>query len=125
MADAARLLAVAIDGQIVAREGLDDEVGHGPAVVLAHALAIRIEYARNAHVRAVQAMVRHGHGLGKALGLVVHAADANGVDVAEVLLGLGMHQGVAIDFRRGGQQELGLLGPRPIPRSCACPTRRP
>ena len=33
-----------------------------------------------------------------------------GIDVAEVLLGLGMHQGVAIDFRRGGQQELGLLG---------------
>ena len=110
MADAARLLAIAIDGQIVALEGLDGEVRHGPTVVLAHALAIRIEYARNAHIRAVHAMVRHGHGLGKALGLVVHAADANGVDVAEVLLGLGMHQGVAIDFRSGGQQELGLFG---------------
>ena len=122
MADAARLLAVAIDRQIAALEGLDDEIGHGPAIVLAHALAIGIEYTRNAHVRAVHAVVRHSHGLGKALGLVVHAADANGVDVAEVLLGLGMYQGVAIDFRRGGQQELGLLGHRQ-PQGLVCAQR--
>ncbi len=58
------------------------------------------------------AVVGHRHRLGVPFGLVVDAARADRVDVAPVLLGLRMHQGIAVDLRRGGQEEFGALGKR-------------
>ena len=58
---------------------------------------------------AVGPVVGHRHGLRVALGLVVDAARADGVDVAPVLLGLRMDQWVAVDLGRGREQEPGAL----------------
>src|SRR5918998_6151738 len=43
-------------------------------------------------------------------GLIVDAADAYLVDVAPILLVLGMLQGVAVDLAGGGEHEAGALG---------------
>ena len=52
----------------------------------------------------MMAVIRHGHGLGETLGLVVDAPDANRVHVSPVALGLGTHLRVAVALRRAGQQ---------------------
>ena len=63
----------------------------------------------DAGVDALLAVVGHRQRLGVALGLVVDAARADRVDVAPVVLGLGMDLGVAVDLRGRGEQE-----PRPL-----------
>ena len=65
-------------------------------------------------------MVRHGHGLGEALGLVVDAPGPDGVHVAPVGLGLRVHLRVAVDLARGGQEEPGALAPWPARARCGC-----
>src|SRR4028118_2436413 len=55
------------------------------------------------------AVVGHGESLRKALGLVVDAADAHGVDVAQVPRVLGVHQRVAVDLARRGEHKAGTL----------------
>ena len=51
------------------------------------------------------AVVGHRHGLGEPLGLVVHAARPDGVDVAPIVFLLRMHEGVAVALAGGGEQE--------------------
>jgi hypothetical protein len=51
------------------------------------------------------AMVGKGDRLGVAFGLIVDAPHPYRVDVAAVVLCLGMDQRVAIDLRRGGEHE--------------------
>ena len=58
----------------------------------------------------MEAVVGHRHGLGEALGLVVHAARADRVDVAPVVLALRMDERIAVDLGGGGEQEARLLG---------------
>src|SRR3546814_18720577 len=58
----------------------------------------------------VVAVVRHRHGLGVALGLVVDAPGPDRVHVAPVRLRLRVHQRVAVHLARGGQEELRALG---------------
>ncbi|MDE2237079.1 MAG: ATP-dependent DNA helicase RecQ, partial [Elusimicrobia bacterium] len=101
MAEAARLASLAVDGQGFAGEGLGDEIRHGPAVVLAHARPVGVEDAHDAHRHPVGAMVGHGHGLREALGLVVDAARADGVDVSPIGLALGGDQRVSVDLGGG------------------------
>ena len=110
VAEAAGLLAVAEDGEGLAAEGLAHEGGHDAAVVEPHARAVGVEDADDLGLDAVVAVVGHGHGLGEALGLVVAAAGADRVDVAPVVLALGMDLGVAVDLGGAGQQEAGVLG---------------
>ena len=57
----------------------------------------------------VDAVVGHRHRLGEPLGLVVHAADADRVDVAPVALRLRVFERVAVDLARAGEQV-----PRPV-----------
>ena len=71
VAKAARLRAVAVDGQRLAAQGLAHEVRHHPAIVEPHARAVGVEDADDVRVDAVVAVVGHGHRLGEALGLVV------------------------------------------------------
>ena len=56
------------------------------------------------------AVVGHRHRLGEALGLVVHAARADRVDVAPVRLRLRVHLRVAVDLAGRGEEEPGVLG---------------
>ena len=110
VAEAARLPAAAVDGQVFPAERLGDEVGDRPAVPHPHAGPVGVEDPDDLRVQAVTAAIGGGDGLGEALGLVVDPARPDRVDVAPVLLGLRMLQGVAVDFGRRGEDELGLLG---------------
>ncbi len=57
-------------------------------------------------------MIRHGHGFGETLGLIVNAARTDRVDVAPVILLLRMHQRIAVTFggRRQNEGRLLVLG---------------
>src|SRR5439155_13089249 len=89
---------------------LNDEVGHDPAVIGPHPGSERIEDANDADVDAVVAVVRHRHRLGEPLGLVVHAAWSDRVDVTPVVLGLRVDLRVDVHLAGGRQQEAGTLG---------------
>jgi hypothetical protein len=51
------------------------------------------------------AVIGHRAGFAEALGFVVHAAQADGIDVAPVVLALGVDGGVAVAFAGAGHQE--------------------
>ena len=91
-------------------QGLFDEIGHHAPVIHVHIGAIGVEDAHHARVQAVKAVVSHGQGFGEALGLIVHRAGADRVDMAPIALDLGVFQGIAVDLAGGGQQETRLVG---------------
>ena len=63
-----------------------------------------------ADLQVVLAVVVEGEALGSPLALVVAGALADAVDVAPVLLCLGVLEGVPIHLARAGEQEPGLYG---------------
>ena len=104
--EAACLGAVAVDSDVVAGEGLDDEVGDHAAVVLVHARAVGVEDADDLDADAVLTVIIHAERFGGALALVVAGADADRVDVAPIRLRLRVDGRVAVDFARRGVQDL-------------------
>ncbi len=111
VAEAARLRAVAVHRERTPVTGLRKKSGDDTTVVELHAGAVGIEDARDGGAQAVLAVVGHGHGFGKALGFVVAAAGADGVDVAPVGFFLGMLEGIAIALAGRGEQEAGIVSP--------------
>src|SRR6266566_1497900 len=109
VAEGARLRAVAIDGERLAAQRLDDEVRHDTAIVRPHARAIRVEDPDDPRVELVEAMIRHGERFGETFCFVIHPAWAHGVHVPPIRFGLRVHQRVAVHFRRRGEQEAGML----------------
>ena len=108
IAEGAGLATVAVEGDGLVAQGLDDEVGDDAAVVGVHARAVGVEDAGDLDAQAVLAAVVAKEGLGAALAFVVAGAGADGVDVAPVVLWLGVDGGVAIDLAGGGLKDLGL-----------------
>ena len=111
VADAAGLRAVAGHRDRLAGQRLPDEGRDGPAVVRPHPRPVRVEDPHDAGVDPVGAPVGHGQRLGEPLGLVVHAARADRVDVPPVGLRLRVHLRVAVRLRGGGQHVAGALLP--------------
>ena len=105
VAERAGLTAVAVDGERLAQKRLLHELGHDAPVVEAHPGAVGVEEPNDARLHPVEAAVRHRHRLGEPLGLVVHRAGADRVDVAPVGLRLGVDGGIAIDLARRGHEE--------------------
>ena len=68
---------------------------------------VGVEDAHHLDARLVLAVVVEEQRLGAALALVVAGARPQSVDVAPVILGLGMDAGVAIDLAGGGLEDLG------------------
>ena len=114
VAEAAGLEAVAVDGEGLAAEGLEHEVGDDAAVVGLQARAVGVEDADDAGVDGVVAMPCGDGGLGEALGLVVDRARADGVDAAPVGFDLGMNLGIAVALGGGGVQEAGVIFAREV-----------
>ena len=54
-------------------------------------------------------VVGHRHRLGVALGFVVHASGTDRIDIAPVVLRLGVDPGVTVDLRGGRQQVAGAV----------------
>ena len=109
VAEAAGLFAVAVNGYRLALQCLRHEVRHRAPVLKAHVRAVGVEDPEQPHLHVVVAVVGHGHGLGEALGLVVNAARADGVDVAPVGLMLRVYQRVAVNLGGGGYHKDGFL----------------
>ena len=84
--EGARLAAVAVDGDVLAAEGLADEVGHHAAVVGVHEGAVGVEDADHADVQVVRAVVVEHDGLRGALALVVARARTDRIHVPVVVL---------------------------------------
>ena len=110
IAEAAGLFAIPINGEGFTVESLEDEVGYSAAIIDVHARAVGVEDAHDAGIDAVEAMVGHGEGFGKALGFVVDGALADGIDVAPVTFLLRMLERVAINFAGGGKHEARVVG---------------
>ena len=85
------------------------KLGRHAAVVEPHPRAVGVEDPDDPRLHAVIAVIGHGDRLGEPLGLVVAAARADRVDVAPVVFALGVDLGIAVDLRRAGQQEPGVL----------------
>ena len=111
IAEAAGLAAVAVDGDRLALQRLDDEVRHHPAIVGMHARPVRVEDPHHLDPQVVLAKVVEAERLGAALALVVAGARPDRIDVAPVVLGLGMLAGVAVDLRGRGLEQ---PGPHPL-----------
>src|SRR5882762_5497024 len=107
VAEAAGLGPVAEDGEVFAAKGLRDEGGDHPAVIGAHSRAIGVEDARDADGKAMHPRVRGDQRLREPLGLVVARAGTDRVDVAEVLLALGVLQRIPVHLRRAGVDQRG------------------
>src|SRR5690606_31736500 len=107
--EGSRLIALAVDGERLAMQRLIHESRQRPAIVEPHARSKRVEDANDAGLDAVIPMVGHGHGLSEAFGFVVDTAQARRVHITPVGLRLRMHQGIAVDLTRGGQQQAGTF----------------
>src|SRR5258706_6786355 len=55
-------------------------------------------------------MVRHGHGFGITLGLIVDTARTDRIDMARICFRLRRHFWVTVAFARGSEEEFGVLG---------------
>ena len=96
--ETAGLLAVAVDGDLLAAQRLHDEIRNHAAVVDVHFRAVGVEYADDFHRNAVFAVVAHEERLGAAFAFVVARAQSQRVYVSPVILRLGMDQRVAVYF---------------------------
>src|SRR5207248_3270794 len=101
-------------------ERLADEADDHAAIERVHSWPISVEDADDAGVGLALAVVGHGAGFAEALGLVVHAAQADRVDVAPIILALRVDGGVAVTFAGAGHQKTRALVARrfqQVPRS--------
>ncbi len=109
VAEGPGLRSVAVDGERAPAQRLHTEVGHHSSVVGSHPRPEGVEDAHDACLQPVIAVIRHGHGFGKALRLVVHSSRPHRVHLTDVRLGLGMYVRVTVDLRRRCEQEAGVL----------------
>ena len=122
-AEGARLAALAVDRDVVPREGLGDDVRDHAAVIGAHPRAVGVEDARHAHLRAAGAGEIEDQRLGGALALVIAGARPGRVDVAPIVLRLRVAFRVAIDLAGRGLEEARAARPPPAAAGCACRAR--
>ncbi len=73
-----------------------------------HARAVGVEDASDLDAQVVLTAVIEEQGFGAALALVIAGAGADGVDVAPVVLWLGVDGGVTINLAGGGLKDLGF-----------------
>src|SRR6185369_896738 len=106
--EGAGLGTVTVYCDVLVSQGLQDEVGDHPAVVLGHSGTIGVKDTNDADVHLVLAVIVHHQCFRYSFALVIAAADADRVDVAPVILGLGVYLGIAIDLRGGGLEYAGL-----------------
>src|SRR5580692_6082952 len=99
VAETASLAAVAVHRQVLATKCLLHEVRNDAPIIQLHAWPVGVEDSHNARVHVVIAMVRHGHGLAEALGLIVNRTRTDGIYVSPVSFFLRMLQRIAITLR--------------------------
>src|SRR6478736_4874731 len=71
-----------------ASQSLTDESRDNPPVVESHPRAVSIKYPDDPGLHFIGPVIGHRQRFGKALGFIVTATGADGIDVAPVILGL-------------------------------------
>lgn len=103
--EAAGLLAVTVDGDVLVLQCLNDEVRHHATVIRLHLRPVGVEDADDTNVRVVGALVVEEQAFGVHLAHVVARADARDADVATVVLRLRVNEGVPVHLAGGGLQD--------------------
>ena len=105
MAEAARLAAVAVDGERLARERLADQARHDHAVAAGLARPDRVEEARDGDRQVALAPVGHRQKLVDRLRAGVGpASPEGGAELQVAVLFEGQRLALAVHLARGGQQ---------------------
>ena len=97
-----RLSAVAVNGQILALQGLHNEIGNHPTIIRQHARTIGVENTDYPNINIVLAVIIEKQGLGTTLALIITCADADRIHTSAIRLRLGMHLGIAVDLGSRG-----------------------
>ena len=118
-AQAARLGPVAVDGEGLATQGLDDEVGDHSPIARGETWPVGIENTHHAHGELVVTVVGVRNRFAEALGFVVDRARTRGIDVAPVVLGLRVNERIAVHLRGRGHHERGPRIKRHIERAAS------
>src|SRR6516162_1631118 len=108
VAERTRLQAVAVDGDVVIPQCLNDKIRYHTAVVGVHTRTVCIEDSRHLDAQLVLAVVIEEQSFSTALALVIAGAWADGVHVAPIVFCLRVNRGVSIYLGRGGLQDLSL-----------------
>jgi hypothetical protein len=114
VAKRASLRAVSVDGDGMAKEGLDDEVRDNPPVIRMHTGAIGVENATDSYLDAMGSVVVEKKGLSAPLSLIIAGTEADRIDVTPVGFGLRMKMGIAIYLACGGLKN---FAPEPFGKS--------
>src|SRR5690349_9986882 len=104
------LASVAVNGQFLPLQGLNDKIGNDPAIAGTHPGAVGVKYSCDPSVQAVAPVVGHRQGLRSSLGLVIHAPGTDRIYMAPVAFGLRAHFRVAVHFGSAGEQKARILG---------------
>src|SRR5438270_4712539 len=106
VAEAARLVAIAVNRERFAAQSLLHEIGDDASVIELHARAVGIKDANDARVHFVITVVGHGYRFGETLGLVVNRARPDRVHIPPIGFLLRMLQGISVTLRRGRDEIL-------------------
>ena len=110
VAETSGLITFPEDGQRLSSQDLTHEGRQDSAVVQTHPRPVCVEDADDMGFDSVVPVVGHRDGFGKAFGLVVAASGTDRVDVAPVILALGVNLGVAVDLGGACQKESRVFG---------------
>ena len=98
IAERARLGAIAVDGDRLATQRLDDKVRHDAAIVAMHPRAVCVENSRDLDAQSVLAPIVEEQRLGTPLTLVVACPWAYRIYVAPIRFHLRVDVGIAVHF---------------------------
>jgi hypothetical protein len=87
---------------------LANKVRDDTAVKGMHAGAVGIENPANPNPQFVHAMIIHEQGFGRSFAFVIASANPDWIDTTTVRFRLRMDLGIAVDFTRGGLEDLGI-----------------
>lgn len=108
VAEGSGLVALAVDGDRLILQGLDDEIGDNPTIVWVHARAVGVEDPGDFYAQAMLPVVVEKKRLGAALPFIVTGTDACRIDIAPIAFRLRVDLRVAVDLTGRGLEDLGL-----------------
>ena len=104
-AEGTGLRTIAVQGQRLSLERLNNEVADHTAIIRKHPRAVGVENPHHTDFHVVHPLIVKTQGFSDALALVVTTADSNGVHATAIALRLWMHFRIAIDLAGAGEEQ--------------------
>ena len=99
VAEAAGLRSIAVDGDVFALEGLDDEVADDPSVIRMHVRPVGVENTDDFYPETALSVIGGEKGFCGPFPLIIAGSLSDGIHIAPVFLDLRMNVGISVDFR--------------------------